>query len=355
LERTQSQQGVVVDWVELADDAVTLGVAKALRSPTTSQKQSQQQQGDPNSGVRRVSRPPSPTAIRTMTTDQLQFASVLCMYSTPLWSYHAPMYDAVMPSGKSTSQKARIKAAPTRIAPWPIPQARQAPTASKKKTTTTTASALSKAAVKAKNGTNTTTAAAAAVAPAAAAGPKATVKKRNPPAGAAVTAEGVPVVKKRRMAARQIANGGSCDISPDAVVSCTNNIDPEMALEAYKILKSIEVQSLPRGVTARPSGKWQAQFYFGGKSRYIGVFDSAKAAASAYEIIHRLLAKSRPACAAYTTTRRHSFGSGASTTGTLTADDFDPAAEAARALFERARDAAVGAVASLNATPSMMT
>ncbi|GFH46899.1 hypothetical protein CTEN210_03373 [Chaetoceros tenuissimus] len=39
-----------------------------------------------------------------------------------------------------------------------------------------------------------------------------------------------------------------------------------------------------RGVTMRPSGKWQAQLYFAGKSRYIGVFDSREKAALAYEI-----------------------------------------------------------------------
>jgi hypothetical protein len=34
----------------------------------------------------------------------------------------------------------------------------------------------------------------------------------------------------------------------------------------------------------RPSGKWQAQLYFAGKSRYIGVFDTREKAALAYEI-----------------------------------------------------------------------
>jgi len=39
-----------------------------------------------------------------------------------------------------------------------------------------------------------------------------------------------------------------------------------------------------RGVTMRPSGKWQAQYYFAGKSQYIGVFSSRERAALAYEI-----------------------------------------------------------------------
>ena len=39
------------------------------------------------------------------------------------------------------------------------------------------------------------------------------------------------------------------------------------------------------------SGKcrWQAQFYFEGQSRYIGVFDASHGAALAYECVHRLL------------------------------------------------------------------
>lgn len=44
-----------------------------------------------------------------------------------------------------------------------------------------------------------------------------------------------------------------------------------------------------RGVTMRPSGKWQAQLYFCGKSRYIGVFDTREKAALAYEIAREKL------------------------------------------------------------------
>ena len=43
----------------------------------------------------------------------------------------------------------------------------------------------------------------------------------------------------------------------------------------------------------RPSGKWQAQLYFAGKSRYIGVFDTREKAALAYEIAREKL-KSGP-------------------------------------------------------------
>ena len=50
-----------------------------------------------------------------------------------------------------------------------------------------------------------------------------------------------------------------------------------------------EKGSLPRGVTMRPSGKWQAQLYYAGKSRYIGVFDSREKACLAYEISREVL------------------------------------------------------------------
>lgn len=59
--------------------------------------------------------------------------------------------------------------------------------------------------------------------------------------------------------------------------------------------KKIEVtrpmtgESIPRGVTVRPSGRWQAQFYFGGRSRYIGVFDSFRHAAVAYNYVRKEL------------------------------------------------------------------
>lgn len=44
-----------------------------------------------------------------------------------------------------------------------------------------------------------------------------------------------------------------------------------------------------RGVTMRPSGKWQAQLYYAGKSRYIGVFDSKEKASLAYEVAREVL------------------------------------------------------------------
>lgn len=61
-------------------------------------------------------------------------------------------------------------------------------------------------------------------------------------------------------------------------VSCSMN-DKAAALAA----------AILRGVTMRPSGKWQAQLYYAGKSRYIGVFDTREKAALAYEIAREKL------------------------------------------------------------------
>jgi len=52
---------------------------------------------------------------------------------------------------------------------------------------------------------------------------------------------------------------------------------------------SLLAAAILRGVTMRPSGKWQAQLYYAGKSRYIGVFDSREKAALAYEIAREKL------------------------------------------------------------------
>lgn len=46
-----------------------------------------------------------------------------------------------------------------------------------------------------------------------------------------------------------------------------------------------------RGVTMRKSGKWQVQYYYHGKTRYIGVFESKTIAYAAYETTREILGK----------------------------------------------------------------
>ncbi|KAG7349871.1 hypothetical protein IV203_012468 [Nitzschia inconspicua] len=64
-------------------------------------------------------------------------------------------------------------------------------------------------------------------------------------------------------------------------------------LECIKSGKADSIEPVPmdkellRGITQRPSGKYQAQMYFAGQSRYIGVFESKEKAAVAYELIRQ--------------------------------------------------------------------
>ncbi|KAL3765839.1 hypothetical protein ACHAW5_004156 [Stephanodiscus triporus] len=53
--------------------------------------------------------------------------------------------------------------------------------------------------------------------------------------------------------------------------------------DIYEKAKTL-AEALPRGITVRPSGKWQVQLYYAGKSRYIGVFETKIDAAVAYEL-----------------------------------------------------------------------
>jgi hypothetical protein len=46
---------------------------------------------------------------------------------------------------------------------------------------------------------------------------------------------------------------------------------------------------IPRGVTIRPSGRWQSQVYYKGASRYIGVFSDSREAAVAWIVAKELL------------------------------------------------------------------
>lgn len=84
-------------------------------------------------------------------------------------------------------------------------------------------------------------------------------------------------------------------------------ISPAQREKTAKVIQSINAASgqkhdkaailatqLLRGVTMRPSGKWQAQYYFAGKSQYIGVFDTKEKAALAYEIARETLFGIKP-------------------------------------------------------------
>ena len=72
------------------------------------------------------------------------------------------------------------------------------------------------------------------------------------------------------------------------IVASIRAVNSVYGSDSSKRKKKLEASTL-RGVTCRPSGKWQAQLYYAGKSRYIGVFDSKDKASYAYEVAREVL------------------------------------------------------------------
>jgi hypothetical protein len=64
----------------------------------------------------------------------------------------------------------------------------------------------------------------------------------------------------------------------------------EMRFVSLKDVRQLELDDETfKGITARPGGRWQAQLYFRGKSRYIGVFGSPHEACLAYKLVQKRL------------------------------------------------------------------
>lgn len=73
-------------------------------------------------------------------------------------------------------------------------------------------------------------------------------------------------------------------------VSDTFPTPKEVHQRAAAIMAVTQVSpDLPRGVTVRPSGRWQAQVYYAGASRYLGVYTESAAAAMAFLVAKQLL------------------------------------------------------------------
>lgn len=66
----------------------------------------------------------------------------------------------------------------------------------------------------------------------------------------------------------------------DSTTMTTTQEQPKTHLRPMKTAEEV----LPKGVTFRPSGKWQVQLFYAGQSRYLGMFPSKEAAAMAYEL-----------------------------------------------------------------------
>jgi len=66
----------------------------------------------------------------------------------------------------------------------------------------------------------------------------------------------------------------------DSTTMTTTQEQPKTHLRPMKTAEEV----LPKGVTFRPSGKWQVQLFYAGQSRYLGMFPSKEAAAMAYKL-----------------------------------------------------------------------
>ena len=81
--------------------------------------------------------------------------------------------------------------------------------------------------------------------------------------------------------------------------AANENKEPKPTAEVQKRYEDLQKKSLDKrkiptdvkGVTMRPSGKWQVQYYYCGSSRYIGVFESKEDALIAYETARQVLGK----------------------------------------------------------------
>lgn len=129
---------------------------------------------------------------------------------------------------------------------------------------------------------------------------KNTMKKGKINGKRPLTVAGTPLSKKMKKSSGKARGSGSKKCQKNSVSPTMNNpaerqktaaaIAAMNAAAGHKNDKAAALASaIMRGVTMRPSGKWQAQLYYAGKSRYIGVFDTREKAALAYEIAREKL------------------------------------------------------------------
>ena len=111
--------------------------------------------------------------------------------------------------------------------------------------------------------------------------------QRRPPAQ---KVEGRAVMRKSKIV-DSVTNSTADQLRISRAVQVINNRYGPPGLERNKKLADVTA----RGITCRPSKKWQAQLYYARKSRYIGVFDNRENAALAYEVAREVL-KSQDRC-----------------------------------------------------------
>ena len=96
--------------------------------------------------------------------------------------------------------------------------------------------------------------------------------------------EGRAVMRKSKIV-DSVTNSTAVQLRISRAVQAINNRYGPPGPERNKKLADVTA----RGITLRPSQKWQAQLYYARKSRYIGVFDNREKAALAYEVAREIL------------------------------------------------------------------
>lgn len=88
-------------------------------------------------------------------------------------------------------------------------------------------------------------------------------------------------------------NGDYDDEEQEPSISIAAFPSPEHvhARAAALLAETQASQAIPKGVTVRPSGRWQSQVYYKGQSRYLGVYTDSSEAAMAWHVAKKLLSQ----------------------------------------------------------------
>eukprot|EP00581_Thalassiosira_minuscula_P016847 CAMPEP_0183732530 /NCGR_PEP_ID=MMETSP0737-20130205/38657_1 /TAXON_ID=385413 /ORGANISM="Thalassiosira miniscula, Strain CCMP1093" /LENGTH=934 /DNA_ID=CAMNT_0025965559 /DNA_START=410 /DNA_END=3214 /DNA_ORIENTATION=- len=192
----------------------------------------------------------------------------LHQYSYPSTGHPAPQqhyaYSEQTKAGKAAATKS---SSPTTVSPAKPSRKKSKSTKKRSKSSSTQSKASNKSPTKA---------------------PDAIKSKSSRPATPSGTGKRVRKSSAKAAGASKKAKTAVCDPADkeriSAAIYAVNTVYGDGTEKEKKL-----AEATLRGVTMRPSKKWQAQLYYAGKSRYIGVFDSKEKASLAYEIAREVL------------------------------------------------------------------
>lgn len=101
-------------------------------------------------------------------------------------------------------------------------------------------------------------------------------------------------ISKTQTAALETSQGREEALDADRESTDSFPTRQEISARAMQLLQETQttVPDIPKGVTVRPSGRWQSQVYYNGASRYLGVYSNANEAALAWIIAKHILTES---------------------------------------------------------------